>query len=169
LKTPVANNQIRAPEVRLISEEGKNLGIFSREKALQYARERGLDLIEVSGNASIPVCRVMEFGKYLYQQKKKEKDQRKKQKAGKLKNVRISPRIATHDLETKINLANKFLLKGYKVRIEIFLKGREKALRDFAKEKLENFLQKIGEEIEIKRESEIKKTPRGMEIIISKK
>jgi translation initiation factor IF-3 len=111
----------------------------------------------------------MEFGKYLYQQKKKEKDQRKKQKAGKLKGVRISPRIAKHDLETKIGLANKFLLKGYKVRIEVFLRGREKALRDFAKERLENFLQKIEEEIEIKKESEIKKTPRGMEIIISKK
>ncbi|HOK93923.1 MAG TPA: translation initiation factor IF-3, partial [Candidatus Pacearchaeota archaeon] len=150
-----------------MSEEGKNLGIVPKEKALQYAKERDLDLIEVSSNAPIPVCRVMKIGKYLYQQEKKEKDQRKKQKAGKLKGVRISPRIAEHDLETKVDLANKFLLKGYKVKVEVFLKGREKGMRDFARERLEIFLQKIEEKTSIKRESEIKKTPRGMEIIIS--
>ncbi len=111
----------------------------------------------------------MKIGKYLYQQEKKEKDQRKKQKAGKLKGVRISPRIAEHDLETKVDLANKFLLKGYKVKVEVFLKGREKGMRDFARERLEIFLQKIEEKTSIKRESEIKKTPRGMEIIISRK
>lgn len=153
----------------MISETGENLGVVSKEKALQYARERGLDLIEVSSNATIPVCRVMEVGKYLYQQQKKAKDQRKKQKAGRLKGIRISPRIAEHDLETKVELANKFLSKGYKVKLEVFLKGREKGMRDFAKERLEIFLQKIEEKTIIKKESDIKKTPRGMEIIISKK
>jgi len=140
-----------------------------KEKALQYVKERGLDLIEVSGNSSISVCRAMNLGKYLYQQKKKEKDQRKKQKTGKLKGIRISPRIAEHDLETKTELVNKFLLKGYKVRIEVFLKGREKGMKDFAKEKLEGFLQKLEEKVAIKKESDIKKTPRGIEIIVSKK
>ncbi len=111
----------------------------------------------------------MDIGKYLYQQKKKEKEQRKKQKSGKIKGIRISPRIAEHDLETKVKSVSKFLLKGYKIRIEVFLKGREKGMRDFAKQKLEYFLQKLEKEVEIKKESDIKKTPRGMEIIISKK
>jgi translation initiation factor IF-3 len=145
------------------------LGIVPKEKALQYAKERHLDLIQITSNASIPVCRVMDLGKYLYQLKKKEKEQRKKQKSGKIKGIRISPRIAEHDLETKAKLVSKFLLKGYKIRIEIFLKGREKGMKEFAKQKLEDFLQKLEGEIKIKKESEIKKTPRGMEIIISKK
>jgi len=111
----------------------------------------------------------MDFGKYLYQQKKKTKGQRKKQKIGRLKSVRISPRIAEHDFETKASLVKKFLSKGYRVRIEMFLKGREKALSDFAKEKLEDFLKKISTEMEIKTEGEIKRIPRGMEVIISRK
>jgi len=169
LNIPRINNQIKAKEVRLISENGTNLGVFPFEKALQYAKERHLDLIEVSRNAVPPVCKVMDFGKYLYQQKKKAKGKRKKQKKGRLKNVRISPRIAKHDLETKANLVKKFLSKGYRVRIEMFLKGRERALSEFAKERLEDFLKKISTEMEIKREEEIKKNPRGMEIIIGKK
>ena len=96
------------------------MGIVPKEKALQYAKERHLDLIQITSNASIPVCRVMDLGKYLYQLKKKEKEQRKKQKSGKIKGIRISPRIAEHDLETKAKLVSKFLLKGYKIRIEIF-------------------------------------------------
>ncbi|HOA47764.1 MAG TPA: translation initiation factor IF-3 [Candidatus Pacearchaeota archaeon] len=169
MKNPTVNNQIRAPKVRLISEKGENLGIISREEALQYAKERNLDLIQITSNVPIPVCRVMDIGKYLYQQKKKEKEQRKKQKSGKIKGIRISPRIAEHDLETKVKSVSKFLLKGYKIRIEVFLKGREKGMRDFAKQKLEYFLQKLEKEVEIKKESDIKKTPRGMEIIISKR
>ncbi|MCD6094590.1 translation initiation factor IF-3 [bacterium] len=169
MKIPRINHQIRAKEVRLISENGANLGVFPFEKALQYAKERNLDLIEVSKNAVPPVCKVMDFGKYLYQQKKKTKGQRKKQKIGRLKSVRISPRIAEHDFETKASLVKKFLSKGYRVRIEMFLKGREKALSDFAKEKLEDFLKKISTEMEIKTEGEIKRIPRGMEVIISRK
>ena len=143
------------------------MGVFLLEKAIGYARERSLDLIEVSGNITPPVCRVMDVGKYLYQQKKKKKTQKEKTKAGRLKSVRISPRISKHDLETKASLAKKFLKKDYKVKIEVFLKGREKALSNFAKEKLESFLQKIEEEIEIKEEGKLKRTPRGMEIIVS--
>lgn len=111
----------------------------------------------------------MDFGKYMYQQEKKEKKKRKGIKIGKLKNIRISLRISEHDLETKIKQAKKFLEKGYKVKIEVFLKGREKALSSLAKEKLEVAFQKISEEIHLKKESEPKRNPRGMEIIIAKK
>lgn len=147
------------------------MGIFPFEKALLYAKERDLDLIEISGNVTPPVCKAGDLGKFLYQKRKKEKVQKSKQKIGKLKGIRISPRISEHDLETKINLTKKFLLKNYKVKAEIFLKGREKALMGFAREKLINFFQKIETDgnIEIKKESDIKKTPRGLEIIISRK
>lgn len=169
MRKPRINNQIEAKEVRLISENGENLGVFSFEKALEYAKERNLDLIEVSQNSNPPVCRVMDFGKYLYRLQKKERSQRKGAKLGKIKNVRISLRISEHDLQTKINQAKKFLEKGYKVRIEVFLKGREKALENLAKDKLEEVFQNINSELPLKKEGEIKKNPRGVEIIISKK
>lgn len=169
LRKPRINNQITASRVRVISEKDKNIGTFTLEEALQYARERNLDLIEVSVNSNPPVCRVMEFGKYLYKLQKKEKTKRKGAKTSKLKNIRISLRISDHDLETKINKIKKFLLKGYKVRIETILKGREKAFLELAKEKLEKVFSKINEEVPLKQESAIKKNPRGMEIVIFKK
>lgn len=145
------------------------MGKFSLEKALQYARERNLDLIEVSAKSNPPVCRVMEFGKYLYRLQKKEKTQRKGAKVGKLKNVRISLRISQHDLETKAEKTKKFLEKGYKVRVEVFLRGREKTFSDLAKEKLEKMFENVNAEVPLKKEGEIKKNPRGMEILIAKK
>lgn len=111
----------------------------------------------------------MNFGKYLYQLEKKERTKRKGAKIGRLKSIRISLRISDHDLETKIKQTKKFLLKGYKVRIEAFLKGREKALGNLAKKKIETMIKKIEEEFSIKKEGNIKKNPRGMEIIIAKK
>jgi len=168
LKIPQVNNQIRAKKVRLISEEGKNLGVFPFEKALQYARGRNLDLIEISNNTIPPICKTGDTGKYLYRQKKKERRQKQKQKLGKIKGVRISLRISEHDLETKANLAKKFLQKGHKVKVEVRLRGREKALSDFAKRKLDNLFQKIEKDIKIKKEGEIKKSPRGLDITISK-
>lgn len=145
------------------------MGIFSLEEAFCLAKEKNLDLIEISSQVVPPVCRLMDFGKYLYQLEKKQRIQRKKQKITRLKNIRLSLRISIHDLETKINQAKKFLLKNYNVRIEIFLRGREKSYLDFARKKLDDFLSKIKEEIEIKEESETKKTFRGLEIIIRKK
>ena len=105
----------------------------------------------------------------MYHQEKKERSKRKGTKIGKLKNIRISLRISDHDLGTKTNQAKKFLKKGYKVRIEVFLKGREKRLSNLAKEKLESVFENINSEIKIKKEGDTKKNPRGMEIIISKK
>lgn len=163
------NNQIRDKEVRVISEEGKNLGVFPLAEAIKLAKDRNLDLIEFSSNVAPPVCKIYELGKYLYEQKKKEKQQRKKQKVGKIKEVRITPRISEHDLETKANLIKKFIKKGFRVKIGMLLRGREKSLLDFAGGKLEYLFKKIEEETEVKRDGRVRKSPRGMEVIISKK
>ncbi|MFH0987382.1 MAG: translation initiation factor IF-3 [Patescibacteria group bacterium] len=168
LNYPRVNNQIRASQVRLVAEDGKNLGIFSLEDALHYARERNLDLIEITDKTQPPICKIGEIGKYLYHQQKKERHQKLRQKVGKVKGVRMSPRISEHDLEIKANLATKFLSKGNKVRIEIRLRGREKALSNFAMRKLEELLQKIEANTKIKRDEKIKRNPRGMEILVSK-
>lgn len=131
------------------------------------AQEKGLDLIEVAPKIRPPVCRIMDYGKFQYQQSKKEKEQKSRQKKTEIKGIRITPRTGAHDLQFKIKQTEKFLSKGNKVKIEMILKGREKALFNTAKEKLNNFLESIKTEIEL--DQEIKKQPRGFIAIIKKK
>ena len=133
------------------------------KEALRTAWGRNLDLIQVTEKTDPPVCKIINHGKYRYQQEKKEKTQ-KKQKAGRIKEIRITPRISDHDLETKAHKIEKFLKKGYKVRINVMLRGREKTLQDFAKARLQNLLKMIQESFKI--EQEIKRSPRGLNIII---
>jgi translation initiation factor IF-3 len=168
-RRPLINNQIRAKEVRIIDQTGKQLGVMDLEKALQEAERRGLDLIQVTERVEPPVCKIMDYGKYLYQQKKKEKESIKKQKrGGELKGIRLGFAISQHDLEVRAKQAEKFLREGNKVRIELQLRGREKALGDFAKEKIRKFLEILGGFIPYKLERELKREPRGFTIIISK-
>jgi translation initiation factor IF-3 len=166
LKKTWINNQIRAREVRLIDETGKQLGVFPLEKALQLARERNLDLIQVTDKVEPPVCKMGDYGKYLYSLQKKERKLRTK--AGELKGVRISFAISPHDLETKAKQAEKFLKKGYRVRVELILKGRQKALGDFAKGKMKQFFEILEKLIPLKIERELKRESRGFIIIIAK-
>ncbi len=161
------NNYIRAREVRVIDETGKQLGIMPFEEALRISRDRNLDLIQVTEKVVPPVCRIGDFGKYLYQQQKKER--KIKQIGGELKEIRIGFNISPHDLETKAKLAEKFLKKGDKVKISMPLRGREKALGNFAKEKINQFFNFLGTVIPIKLERELKREPRGFTMIISKK
>lgn len=119
------NREIRAKEVRLIGETGTQMGIFPLEKALRIASERNLDLVEVAPNAVPPVCRLLDYGRYRYEQTKKERKARKSQKGGTLKEIRIRPRVKDHDLETKIRIARKLLEEGDKVRVFVFFRGRE--------------------------------------------
>jgi translation initiation factor IF-3 len=119
------NRQIRGKEVRLIGETGAQLGVFPIEKALQMASERSLDLVEVSPNSIPPVCRLLDYGRYRYEQTKKERKARKGQKGGMLKEIRIRPRVKEHDLETKIRTARKLLEDGDKVRMFLIFRGRE--------------------------------------------
>lgn len=166
IKKPLVNNRIRASRVRLVDETGKQIGIISLTEALRMSRERNLDLIQVTTKLEIPVCKLGDYGKYLYQLQKKEKKQFKK--IGELKTVRLSFNISLHDMETKVNQAKKFLEKGNKIRIELRLKGREKRFSDIGKEKINQFLKILENLVKVKIEKELKKQPRGLTIIVAK-
>jgi translation initiation factor IF-3 len=168
LKKPLTNKWIRAKEIRLVDEEGKQLGLMPTEEAIKLAEERQLDLIQVTEKVEPPVCKLGDYGKYLYREGKKEKTINK-QKSRELKGIRLTFKISEHDLETRVHQAEKFIKKGHKVKVELLLKGREKALQEFAKEKIEKFLEKLNEAIPVKIEKELKKEPRGFTTIIMKK
>jgi len=165
-KNPRVNNQIRLSQIRLIDENGQNLGVVETNKALEIAREKGLDLIEIAPNVRPPVCRIMDYGKYQYQKSREERQQKTKQKKIEIKGVRISLRTGQHDLEVKVKQANKFLDRGHKVKIEMILRGREKALLAIAKEKLNKFIELISPDIEIEKEAE--RQPRGLSVMVIK-
>ena len=166
-RKPLVNNRIRAREVRLIDENGKQIGILELRKALQTAWERNLDLVQMTEKVEPPVCKIMDYGKYLYQQEKKEREAKKKTR-GELKGIRLSFNISQHDLETRVNQAEKFLRQGNKVRIELRLRGREKALADFAKEKMIKFLEILGNLTPYKIERELKRESQRLIMIISR-
>jgi len=130
------------------------------------AKEKGLDLIEIAPQAKPPVCRIMDYGKYKYEQSRKERGQKSKQKQVEVKGIRIGLGTGKHDLEIRVKQAEKFLNSGNKVRIEMILRGREKALVNVAFDKLNQFIKMLPEEINI--EQEIKKQPRGLAVVIGK-
>ena len=164
----IANTQIRAKEVRVIDETGKQLGVMGLESALRMAYERNLDLIQVTEKVDPPVCKIMDYGKYSYQEKKKTQESAKKQKTSELKGIRLTFNIGQHDMETRARQAEKFLKAGDKVRIDIVLRGREKALGNFAREKIGKFLEVLQPFVPYKIERELKKEMRGFSMIISK-
>jgi len=161
------NNQIRAREVRLIDEKGIQVGVVSLEAALSLAKERGYDVIQVTEKVEPPVCKLADYGKYLYQQGKKER-QYKKQQGGGLKEVRLTFNISLHDMETRAKQAEKFLLKGDRVRVALRLRGREKALKNFAKDKAEKFVEMLNHKIPVKVERGLQEEPRGLAMLITK-
>lgn len=133
------NEQIRDKEVRVIGEDGEQLGIMSSKDALKLAREAELDLIKIAPTAKPPVCKIVDYGKYRYEQIRKEKEAKKKQKTIDIKEIRFSPNIDTNDLNTKINQARKFLTKGDKVKVSIRFRGRELAHTEIGIDILNNF------------------------------
>ena len=122
---PKINERIRVPEVQVINSEGKNLGTLSTRRAVEIAREEGLDLIEISPNANPPVCKIIDVGKYKYNMQKKANKAKKKQKIVNLKEIKLRPGTEIHDYNFKIKNANKFLKKGDKVKFTVRFKGRE--------------------------------------------
>ncbi len=124
------NDQIRAREVRLIDEDGTQLGILPLREAIRIAGERGLDVVEVAPNAAPVVCRLMDYGRFKYEQAKKDKEARRHQRSQDLKEIKLRPRIDTHDLETKVRNARRFLEEGHKLRCTIMFRGREMAHTD---------------------------------------
>lgn len=137
------NEQIREKEVRLIDADGTQLGIVASKDALKIAEEKELDLVMISPNAKPPVCKVMDFGKFIYEQSKKDKDARKKQKVVSLKEIRLSPTIEEHDIEIKAANAKKFLLAEDKVKVTVRFRGREADYSFIGHKILESFVAKI--------------------------
>ena len=121
------NEAIRLPEVRCMSEDGEQFGIISSREALDIARERGLDLVLIAPNANPPVCKIMDYGKYKYQQEKKKKEAKKKQKRIEVKEIKLSVKIAENDIKYKVKHAREFLEEGKHVKFRVFLRGREMA------------------------------------------
>jgi len=164
----LVNNFIRAKEVRVISETGEQLGVMNIFDAIDLAKSKGLDLIQVTEKVDPPVCRIGNYGKYLYQQQKKERKIKVKTKVGELKEIRLTYNISPHDIDIRAGQAEKFLKDGDKVKVSIVLRGREKAMGDFAKSKIQLFIEKLNTLIPIKVEREIKREPKGFTTIISK-
>ena len=133
------NEQIRDKEVRLIGEDGEQLGIFSAKEAYMKAQEAGLDLVKIAPTAKPPVCKIVDYGKYRYDQMRREKEAKKKQKVTELKEIRLSPNIDSNDLNTKANAARKFLTKGDKVKVTLRFRGREMAHSEIGEELLLKF------------------------------
>jgi translation initiation factor IF-3 len=159
------NERIFAHRVFVIDENGKSLGEMHPLEAVEIARSRELDLVEVSPKANPPVCKIIDFGKFQYQQGKQERLAKAKQKKVEVKGIRIGVRTDEHDLNFKKNQAEKFLRKGNKVKVEIILKGREKAHQSLARETLNQFVGEIKTPYKI--EEDIKRFPEGFNIIIA--
>ena len=160
------NNFIRSKEVRVIDETGKQLGVMNIFSAIDLAKSKGLDLIQVTERVEPPVCKIANYGKYLYSLQKKEK--KIKVVRTELKEIRIGFNISPHDIEIKSTQAEKFLKEGNKVKVSMVLKGREKAMGDLAKNKVLFFLETTDKLIPIKVEREIKREIKGFTVIVSK-
>ena len=139
------NEQIRDREVRVIGEEGQQLGVMPPKEAMKLAKEANVDLVKIAPSANPPVCKLVNYGKYRYELARKEKEARKKQKTIDVKEVRLSPNIDTNDLKTKVNAARKFLSKGDRVKVTLRFRGREMAHIDSSKHILEEFAEKLSD------------------------
>jgi translation initiation factor IF-3 len=140
---PRINERIRSPEIRLIGAEGENVGVVTPAQALQMAEEAGLDLVEISPNATPPVCKIMDFGKFKYEQQKKEAEARKKQKIIEIKEVKFRPGTDKHDYDVKMRSVLKFLGNGDKVKVTLRFRGREMAHQDLGRQLLEQIAEDI--------------------------
>jgi len=146
--SPRINDQINSPEVFLIGLNGESLGVVSRDQAIYLAFEYNTDLIEINPKAAPPVCKLIDYGKFLYNQQKKISKQKTHSKTTSLKEIRISLNIDKHDFETKIKKAQKFIEKGNKVKVTVILKGRQNIYPQKAHEQIKNFATSLGAQLE---------------------
>ena len=161
------NNQIRALELRVIDSENNNLGVLSIKQALELAESKGLDLIEISPNATPPIGKIMDFGKYQYEQSKKLKKAKSGAKATETKSIQVKIGTGEHDLELKAKTASKWLKEGHRIKIELFLAGRAKYMDEkFLKERLDRVLHFITENYKVS--DSYKRGPKGLTITIEK-
>jgi len=130
------NDRIRADEIRLIGADGDNVGVVAPSRAMELAEQAGLDLVEISPNANPPVCKIMDYGKYKYEQQKRESEARKKQKVIEVKEVKFRPNTDTHDYDVKMRNVMKFLENGDKVKVTLRFRGREMAHQELGRDLL---------------------------------
>ncbi len=161
------NEQIRDREVRLVGEDGEQLGIMSAKEALKIAAEADLDLVKIAPKAQPPVCKIVDYGKYRYEQTRREKEAKKKQKTVELKEVRLSPNIDTNDMNTKVNNAKKFIAKGNRVKVTLRFRGREMAHVQQSKHILDDFAAML-EDIAVV-EKAAKMEGRSMSMVLTEK
>lgn len=161
------NGQIRDREVRLVGENGEQLGIMSSREALRIAEEADLDLVKIAPKAQPPVCKIVDYGKYRYEQTRREKEAKKKQKTVELKEVRLSPNIDTNDLNTKVNNAKKFITKGNRVKVTLRFRGREMAHVQQSKHILDDFAAMLEDVAVIEKPSKME--GRSMSMVLTEK
>ena len=150
-REPRMNERIRVPEVRLIGEEGDQLGLVQTDRAREMAREAGIDLVEVAANARPPVCRLMDYGKYKYEQRKKIQKAKEKQHKIRVKGIRLRPKTDQHDFETKLGHARRFFEQGNKVQVTLLFRGREMAHIDLGRTLLRRFADELAEVCTVER------------------
>lgn len=163
------NEQILAPEVRIIDEHGEMLGVMATPKALATAQERGYDLVEVSPKAVPPVCRFIDYGQFKYQKEKEMKAQKAHAKKVDIKGIRLSVKMGENDFNTRIDKAKEFLADGDKLKIELMLRGREKEHGDIARKKIQEFLDVIQKEYPLSVEQPITRNGGNVSTIVGRK
>ena len=161
------NGQIRDKEVRVIAENGDQLGVMPVKEAMKLAQEAELDLVKIAPKAQPPVCKIIDYGKYRYELARKEKEAKKKQKTVEVKEVRISPNIDTNDLNTKINNAKKFISKGNKVKVTLRFRGREMAHMQQSKHILDDFAEMLAEVAVVEKPAKLE--GRSMSMVLTEK
>ena len=161
------NGQIRDKEVRVIAENGDQLGVMPVKEAMKLAQEAELDLVKIAPKAQPPVCKIIDYGKYRYELARKEKEAKKKQKTVEVKEVRLSPNIETNDLNTKVNNAKKFISKGNKVKVTLRFRGREMAHMQQSKHILDDFAEMLAEVAVVEKPAKLE--GRSMSMVLTEK
>ena len=161
------NGQIKDKEVRVIGQNGEQIGIMSPKEAMKLAQEAELDLVKIAPKAQPPVCKIVDYGKYRYELARKEKDAKKKQKTVEIKEVRLSPNIETNDLNTKVNNAKKFITKGNKVKVTLRFRGREMAHMQQSKHILDDFAELLADVATVEKAPKLE--GRSMSMVLTEK
>ena len=161
------NEQIRDKEVRVIGEDGEQLGIMSSKDAFKMAKEAGLDLVKIAPTAKPPVCKIVDYGKYRYEMVKREKEAKKKQKMTEVKEIHLTPNIDVNDLMTKANQAREFVKKGNKVKVALRFRGREMAHMTTGKDVLDTFFEKLSDIATVEKPAKLE--GRSMTMVLSEK
>ncbi len=149
------NEQIRDREVRVVTADGEQLGIMSAKEALKKAEEKNLDLVKIAPTAKPPVCKIMDYGKFRFEQAKKEKESKKNQRTVETKEIRLSLNIDTHDFDTKANQARKFLATGHKVKVSIRFRGREMAHPQIGEQTMKKFAEALSESCTVEKPAKL--------------